>query len=285
VQPLKGIGRLHNMKFALFFIAVFLGSVHLFAQEKHFIAEQVEPGKCYVSAILADKASSGNKQFEERWLHIKDTRWKSYTDTLILDLPDENWDRDYFEIVSKRVLIKPATTKWLKKEVSPNCISVDVKQTIAFCQVEQSAQYKTIYYLIPLDSSYQKEITLDTLILEKYKLQENGEIYEVTQPDTSKVEWLDYNELVTKDVKSNYYVYLEKGNWTNYREVNCGTGCGGGDLPMKINKRLKELGYDVNKGNIVDEKMKAALTHYIKKHGLANHGLDLNVLRSLGIEY
>jgi hypothetical protein len=49
-----------------------------------------------------------------------------------------------YETVTERILVSPISSKWEKKRVDKNCLSVDPNDCLVWCLVEVPAEYKTI---------------------------------------------------------------------------------------------------------------------------------------------
>jgi hypothetical protein len=80
---------------------------------------------------------------------------------------------DFPNLITLKNIVKPASTKWVKKKADKNCLSADPEECLVWCLIEDPAKYQTL------------KIVLDTSLTTNYKLElidpnfENNDDYEI----------------------------------------------------------------------------------------------------------
>ena len=179
-----------------------------------------EPGKCYAKCLMPDKFETVKK-------------------TIPVYSNIENVD---YEI--ETVILKPTSSKWVKKKANRNCLSDDPEDCLVWCLVEQPAIAKEVK--VPINPDDAGKLTYETFETRQF-VQKGG----LTQ-------WMEVvcGPDMTKDfVQELQLALVEKGY------------------------DLGESGVNSNLG----QETKAALVLYQRENDLPVGQMDFETLASLGI--
>jgi len=176
-------------------------------------------GKCFAKCLIQD-------QYEER-----QESFPIYSNI-------ENVDHTI-----ERIVLKPGTTKWVKKKVDKNCLSVDPNDCLVWCLTEVGAVKKEIK--VPVHPATAGEVSYETYEIKKL-IQKGGttEWFEVVCAD-------DISEDLVSKIQ---YALLHEGHQINEEEYN-----------------------------IFGKETKAAFVQYQRENGLPVGQMDFETLKALGI--
>ena len=135
---------------------------------------------CFITSNLdtwklveADYLSENAEEFQEMCL-IQKTIDEKYpvTNKLYPIYKGDNF-HDFPNLITLKNIVKPASTKWVKKKADKNCLSADPEECLVWCLIEDPAKYQTL------------KIVLDTSLTSSYKMElidpnfENNDDYEI----------------------------------------------------------------------------------------------------------
>lgn len=201
-----------------------------------------------------------------------------------------------FETVTEQILVQPAATKWIKGKADKTCLnSKNPEDCKVWCLEEIPAQYKTVTRQvlkspantteIPIPAEY-KTIT-KAVVQSPAQTTENeipAEYRTVTkkvlaQPATTKevVIPAEYSTVSTRKL-------VKEGGFTQWVEILCPSR-----MPSKIaeiQQALKARGYDPGPiDNVMGTQTKNALIKYQQDNNLPSGQLNIETLRSLGLQF
>ena len=94
-----------------------------------------EPGKCYAKALISDQYQVDSIDY-------------------ILYTGVQEYEENEVQIEDVTVVIRPATTKWVKRQADRNCLSADPNDCLVWCLVEIPEE--TMEYTTLVDTSLSK---------------------------------------------------------------------------------------------------------------------------------
>lgn len=241
------------------------------------VPPNAEPGKCYARCYVEDKYAYVNETVVDQPKSVKQVKlpalYKTVYDTVVITPASTKKYQvpAQYETIEEQVMVTPVTTKWVKGKADAGCLSANPADCQVMCLVEVPAVYKTITKEVLKNQAYTREETTPM----QYKI-------------VSKEVLVQAEKYVTIETPASYKtvqkrVVSEKGGYEIWREILCGD-----DLTVEkiiqIQKALLAKGY--NPGPIDDvfgPLTKAALIQYQKDKGLPVGNLNLETLKSLGV--
>ena len=121
------------------------GTVNQGHTERSATPPNAEPGKCYAKSLVPD-------QIEQEYHKLP-----IYTGS------DEQSDKAFLRKAS--FVIRPATTKWVKKKVDNNCHAPNPDDCLVWCLVEEPEETKTVTYVV--DTTSLKAFLIEEIITER----------------------------------------------------------------------------------------------------------------------
>ncbi len=222
---------------------------------------KLEPGKCYSSVKLSEKEKFTTEEKQPFLLEIrppifKTKKVKINEDELI------DWNSND-SIVVYPISIRPYSLKFkfLNEELA-DWVSINEPEGFLFCLIEIPEKIKTFT---------EDELNKRNFILEKLILKRPPQIVK------------RYVKRKPKRLKENQY-YFEAGHYAHIREA-MKTHRDNFGMVLKLKTKLIELGYELKKDGLWNEKTKAAVIDFQNKNGLSGRKLDYDTLKKLGIEY
>ena len=232
-----------------------------FKQVDLFPEEKFEFGKCYHSFLIPNQESNSN--FEEAFiLEIEQPVFNKIEITYSAKEIDRFLnDKDEFFIETKK-----AGHYFIFKNDDLHDYTRDKNFLgFMFCKVEVPSEFRF----------FQKKDLLN------YKNGVTVNFKKLVQPSQLKKK---YVKRKPKHLNDNQ-LYFPKGSWTELRVAERGTSCPVVPFIRGVQIKLRNLGYDVDVNNEIDEKTKTALINFQQKNGLKTGQLDLETLKALGLEY
>lgn len=241
------------------------------------VPPNAEPGKCYARCYVEDQFTYVNEQVIDQPRTIKKVKvpalYKTVYDTVIIkpqttkvvSIPA------VYENVTEDVMVTPATTKWVKGKADAGCLSANPEDCQVMCLVEVPAVYSkvTSKKMVKQAYTYNETIPMEYKIQTKQVLVTPERLIEQETPATYKT--------VQKRVLQ------KKGGYEVWREILCGNDLTSSKI-MQIQKALKNNGYNPGPiDNIFGTQTKAALVQYQKDKNLPVGNLNIETLRSLGV--
>lgn len=241
------------------------------------VPPNAEPGKCYARCLVEDKYNYVNETVVNTPKIVKQMKlpalYKTVYDTVVITpastksytVPAE------YEYLKEQVMVSPTTTKWIKGKADAGCLSANPADCQVMCLVEVPATYKTVEKKVLKNQAYTREETvpMQYKIVSREVIVEAEKIVQVETPATYKT--------VQKRV------VVEKGGYQVWREILCGNDLTTEKI-IQIQKALQANGYDPGPiDDLFGPLTKAALVQYQKDKGLPVGNLNLETLRSLGV--
>ncbi len=236
-------------------------------------------GKCFAMIQLEKEvAKELNRgiEYEDRMLVVSPPQWEESFDTLLLHLPK---GIEGEQLTTFRHPLSSSASFWVLKGADRNCVSADTSKVVYLCGVEIPANYKTIN-----ERFVENVEAKDTLILPIKKMIVPAKMEFV--PLDNQIPFPSVGRVYQpQNTQGKYYIKLEEGNWTDWKEFLCIT-CNFGytrNTIQRIQKALTEKGYSTPIDNIMSAHLKATLTKFQKDHGLPVGNLNLETLQALGL--
>lgn len=241
------------------------------------VPPNAEPGKCYARCLIEDQYTYVNEQVIDQPRTIKKVKipalYKTVYDTVVLKPQTTKVINvpAVYENVTEEVMATPATTKWVKGKADAGCLSANPEDCQVMCLVEVPATYKkvTSKKMVKQAYTYNETVPMEYKIQTKEILVTPERLVEQETPATYKT--------VQKRVLQ------KKGGYEVWREILCGDDLTSAKI-IQIQKALKSKGY--NPGPIDDifgSQTKAALVQYQKDNNLPVGNLNIETLKSLGV--
>lgn len=241
------------------------------------VPPNAEPGKCYARCYVEDQYTYVNEQVIDQPRTIKKVKvpalYKTVYDTVVLkpqttkviSIPA------VYENVTEEVMVTPATTKWVKGKADAGCLSANPEDCQVMCLVEVPAVYKKVSTkkMVKQAYTYNETVPMEYKIQTKQVLVTPERLIEQETPATYKT--------------AQKRVLVKKGGYEVWREILCGDDLTSSKI-MQIQKALKSNGYNPGPiDNVFGTQTKAALVQYQKDKNLPVGNLNIETLRSLGV--
>ena len=242
------------------------------------LPKNAEAGKCYARCFIPNQYRYIEEQVVDQEQSYKEqvipAVYKTVYDTVLVR--DEQRTTKTvaatYEYIDEKIMVAPATTKWVKGQADANCLSADPNDCQVMCLVEVPAQYRTMRRKVVKTPEY----TYDVVSPAEYKV--------VTRKE------LDIEETVIKiEIPATYKTVITKeltkeGGYQDWREVLCQDQLTS-DRIKQIQMALKENGYNPGPAdNIFGQQTKDALLQYQIDNELPQGNLNMETLRALGVE-
>lgn len=196
---------------------------------------------------------------------------------------------------TRQVLVSEARGQWVKKKKSPNCFSSNPEDCYVACWEEIPAQYRTEKYQV-LDTP---ERTESSTIPAKYETVTKRVIKTAATVERVPVE-AEYKTITkrvmaeperveTVSVPAQYTTTKERrlvrqGGYTAWTEILCAEKTTN-DVVRRLQGALNAAGYQVGTPDgVMGVRTQAALKQYQTDKGLPIGNMNLETLKSLGIE-
>ena len=183
-----------------------------------------EPGKCYAKCLIPNKHESNQKQV---YLYTGD-----------------NYDQEHIKYIKRE--ISPASTQWVKKRASDNCLSTNPDDCLVWCLQEVPANFKE--YFVVLDTNLVKDF--------------GAKVRQFEEGDQDESEFTEWKEVLCENKKTPELV----------ESVHAELYALGYDVKDKHPKKF-------------NKKMKRALIEFQKDNQLPRGQLDFETLELLGVSY
>lgn len=241
------------------------------------VPPNAEPGKCYARCQTEDQYGFNSKQVINTPKMTKRIKLPAlYTnvyDTVVIrpmSTRTETIPAEY-ETIRQQKMVSPTTTKWIKGKADAGCLSADPNDCQVMCLVEVPAVYTTVTKRILKHEAYSRTITvpMEYKIVTKQVKTQNERYSEQVVPATYKT------------VQERYLI--TKGGYQGWREILCGADLTTSKI-TEIQKALKAAGFNPGPiDNIFGTQTKEALKAYQRAKGLPVGNLNLETLKSLGV--
>lgn len=235
------------------------------------------PGKCYARCQTEDQYNYVTKQVINTPKTIKKIElpalFSTVYDTVITRPQSTKYETvpAIYETIQEQKMVAPATTKWIKGKADAGCLSANPEDCQVMCLVEVPAQYTTVTKKVLKQEAFKREIVtpMEYKIVAKQIKTQNERFVDQEIPATYKT------------VQER--VLVSKGSYQGWKEVLCGSDLTEAKI-SQIQVALKNAGFNPGPiDNIFGEQTKAALIAYQKAKGLPVGNLNIETLKSLGV--
>ena len=237
-----------------------------------------EVGKCYARCFVADKYEFKEDMVIDKPLSYKTqtipATFKTVFDTVItkpasvrtVEIPAE------YETVVEDIMVSPATQKWVKGAADAGCLSANPADCQVMCLQQVPAVYKKVSRKIVKAPAYKQEIPVEA----EYKIVSKQVIDQPSRQDQIEIP-ATYKKVMLKNL-------VRKGGYSEWKEILCGDKLTASKI-ISIQRALKANGYDPGPlDDVFGSQTKAALVKYQQDKNLPVGNLNMETLKSLGVE-
>lgn len=196
---------------------------------------------------------------------------------------------------TRQILVSPASGQWVKKKKYPNCFSQNPDDCYVACYEEIAAKYKTESYQVLAEPAR----TIEDVVPAKYKTITKKVIDQPARVDEIPVE--PQYKTVTKKVLVSPATTREEvipavystvsskqlvraGGYTVWTEILCAEKTTSGKV-RSVQRALSAAGYNPGPADgVMGVKTQSAMAQYQTDKGLPVGNMNLETLRSLGVE-
>lgn len=196
---------------------------------------------------------------------------------------------------TRQILVSPASGKWVKKKKSPGCFSQNPDDCYVACYEEVPAKYRTESYQV-LETP---ATTTEEVIPAKYKTVKKKVIDQPARVEEIVIE--PQYKTITKKVlvspattreevipavytTSNTKQLVKAGGFTVWTEILCAEKTTSSKI-RAVQRALSDAGYNPGPvDGVLGIKTQAAMAQYQTDKGLPVGNLNLETLKSLGVE-
>lgn len=237
-----------------------------------------EAGKCYARCYIQDLYEFREEQVIDRPASMRvqsiPATYKTVFDTVITRPASVRYNQvpAVYETITEDIMVSPATQKWEKRTADPNCLSANPEDCQVMCLVEVPAVYKKVSRKVIKTPAYRQEIPVSA----EYKIVSRQVIETPARQEQVTID-ATYKNVVKK-------VLSKKGGYSDWREILCASKLTTERI-TQIQRALKAAGYDPGPiDNVFGAQTKAALVKYQQDKNLPVGNLNMETLKSLGVE-
>ena len=237
-----------------------------------------EVGKCYARCFVADKFDFKEEMVIDKPLAYKTqtipATYKTVFDTVITKPASVRTEEvaAVYETVVEDIMVSPATQKWVKGTADAGCLSANPADCQVLCLQQVPAVYKKVSRKIVKTPAYKQDfpIAAEYKIVSKQVIDQPARQEQIEIPAT-------YKKVMHKEL-------VRKGGYSEWKEILCGDKLTAAKI-IAIQKALKANGYDPGPlDDIFGAETKAALVKYQQDKNLPVGNLNMETLKSLGVE-
>lgn len=237
-----------------------------------------EPGKCYARCFIADQF-----EFKEEMVIDKPVGYRTQTipaqyrtvfDTVTTRAASVRYVEvpAVYENVTEEIMVSPASEKWVKSTADAGCLSANPADCQVMCLQQVPAVYKKVTRRVMKSPSYKNEVPVPS----EYKIV-SRQVVDVPAQQVQIEIPATYKKMVRKEL-------AKKGGYSEWREILCSQNLTVQRI-LSIQQALKAAGYNPGPlDNVFGSQTKAALVKYQQDKGLPIGNLNMETLRSLGVE-
>ena len=256
------------MKLKQILITAFIILSYINAQGQFgFLQEEWEDGHCYAIQLLAQQHDS-IKQDGARYFKITLPVWETKRDTFSGKIGE-----------TFRVKVREKNRAFVLNETyNSSEVGAAPGTYMVICLQEQPAQYQNL--------SFKENDTIK--IVECQLLVKPSELVELTDAYPLELE-IDPKQsyAALEDGKYLRYFKLAAGNWSEGQKAfkGCTIGSSSSSFVKQVQEKLNIFCYDIPVTNVLDRQTKSAIVDFQKKMKLPVGQIDIELLRTLGINY
>lgn len=237
-----------------------------------------EVGKCYARCFVADKFEFKEEMVVDKPLSYKTqtipATYKTVYDTVIARASYVRTDEiaAEYETVTEDIMVSPATQKWVKGVANAGCLSANPADCQVMCLQQVPAVYKKVARKVVKTPAYKQDITVpaEVKIVPKQVVDQPARQEQIEIPAT-------YKKVIRK-------VLVRKGGYSEWKEILCADKLTASKI-IAIQQALKDKGYEPGPlDDVFGTQTKAALIKYQQDKGLPEGNLNMETLKSLGVE-
>ena len=200
--------------------------------------------------------------------------YKTVFDTLVVRPASIRYEEvpAVYETVEEDIMVSPATQKWVKGVADAGCLSANPADCQVLCLQQVPAVYKKVSRKIVKTPAYRQEIPVaaEFKIVSKQVIDQPARQEQLSIPAT-------YKKAIHKEL-------VRKGGYSEWKEILCADKLTASKI-IAIKKALKAHGYDPGAlDDVFGAQTKAALVKYQQDKGLPVGNLNMETLKSLGVE-
>ena len=237
-----------------------------------------EVGKCYARCFVADKFDFKEEMVVDKPMSYK-TRtipatYKTVFDTVITKPASVTTEEiaAVYETVTDDIMVSPATQKWVKGVADAGCLSANPADCQVMCLQQVPAVYKKVARKVVKTPAYKQDIPVaaEYKIVSKQVIDQPARQEQIEIPAT-------YKKAIHKEL-------VRKGGYSEWKEILCADKLTASKI-IAIQKALKDKGYDPGPlDDVFGSQTKAALVKYQQDKNLPEGNLNMETLKSLGVE-
>ena len=237
-----------------------------------------EVGKCYARCFVADKFDFKEEMVVDKPLTHKTqtipATYKTVYDTVITKASYVRTDEiaAEYETITEDIMVSPATQKWVKGVANAGCLSANPADCQVMCLQQVPAVYKKVARKVVKTPAYKQDITVpaEVKIVARQVVDQPARQEQIEIPAT-------YKKVIRK-------VLVRKGGYSEWKEILCGDKLTASKI-IAIQQALKDKGYDPGPlDDVFGSQTKAALIKYQRDKNLPEGNLNMETLKSLGVE-
>jgi hypothetical protein len=237
-----------------------------------------EVGKCYARCFVADKFDFKEEMVVDKPLSYKTqsipATYRTVFDTVITKAASVRTEEiaAVYETVVEDIMVSPATQKWVKGTADAGCLSANPADCQVLCLQQVPAVYKKVSRKIVKTPAYKQDIPVaaEYKIVSKQVVDQPARQEQIEIPAT-------YKKVMHKEL-------VRKGGYSEWKEILCADKLTASKI-IAIQKVLKADGYDPGPlDDVFGSQTKAALVKYQQDKNLPVGNLNLETLKSLGVE-
>ncbi len=237
-----------------------------------------EVGKCYARCFVADKFDFREEMVVDKPLSYKTqtipATFKTVFDTVVIKPASIRTEEiaAVYETVTEDIMVSPATQKWVKGVADAGCLSANPADCQVLCLQQVPAVYKKVSRKIVKTPAYKQDIPVPA----EFKIVSKQVIDQPARQDQIEIP-ATYKKAIHKEL-------VRKGGYSEWKEILCADKLTASKI-ISIQKALKAQGYDPGPlDDIFGAETKAALVKYQQDKSLPVGNLNMETLRSLGVE-
>ena len=237
-----------------------------------------EVGKCYARCFVSDQFEFKEETVVDKPLTYKTqsipATYKTVFDTVVTRAAASRFDEipAVYETIVEDIMVSPASQKWVKSSADPGCLSANPGDCQVMCLQEVPAVYKKVARKVVKTPAYRQEIP----VAAEFKIVSRQVIDQPSRQDQIEIP-ATYKKVMHKEL-------VRKGGYSEWKEILCANKLTTSKI-IQIQKALKANGYDPGPlDDVFGEQTKTALIKYQNDKSLPVGNLNLETLKSLGVE-
>ena len=237
-----------------------------------------EAGKCYARCFVADQFEFKEETVIDKPVSYKTVSipatYKTVFDTVTIKSATTRYEEipAVYETITEDIMVSPASQKWVKSVANAGCLSANPADCQVMCLQDVPAVYKKVSRRVVKTPAIRQEHPVSA----EYKIVSRQVIDNPARTEQIEIA-ATYKKVVHKEL-------VRKGGYSDWKEILCANKLTTSKI-IAIQTALKASGY--NPGPLDDvfgEQTKAALIKYQQDKNLPVGNLNLETLKSLGVE-